>query len=141
MKEEEKLKIINEILLKYSGSAIGFEALKRELWTSSLEQLQKILAAYRVDTSEAQQRIADSQAASQRMYQEWALLSVFRTQVNGKVAIDNQANRSIIAGWVHEDQGEQVSPAWFTKVLSEQPQLASQLTWQSADALDPKKIR
>jgi hypothetical protein len=61
--------------------------------------------------------------------------------VNGKIAIDNQANRSIIVGWVQEDQGEQLSPAWFTKVLSEQPQLVSSLSWQSADVLDPAKRR
>jgi len=59
--------------------------------------------------------------------------------VNGKVAIDNQANRSIIAGWLQEDQGENLSRSWFTKVLNEQPQLASQLSWTSADLLDPKK--
>jgi hypothetical protein len=141
MKEEEKLKIINEILLRYSGSAAGFDKLQRELWTTTPAQWQRILAAYRVDTSEFDQRIADIQADRQRMAQEQALFNIFRTPVNGKVAIDNQANRSIIAGWVHEDQGEHVSPAWFTKVLSEQPQLASQLAWQSADVLDPKKIR
>ena len=138
---EQKKEIIREILLKYSGSVSGYEKLQRELWTSSREQLQKIQAAYRVDVSEAQQRIADIQADRQCMAQEQALSNIFHTPVGTKVAIDNQANRSIIAGWVHEDQGEHVSPAWFTKVLSEQPQLASQITWQSADVLDPAKRR
>jgi hypothetical protein len=139
--QEQKKEIIREILLKYSGSVSGFEKLKQELWSSSLEQLQRILDAYRVDVTEAQQRIADIQADRQRMYQEQALSNIFRTPVNGRVAIDNQANRSIIAGWAHEDQGEQITPAWFTKVLREQPQLARQISWHSADVLDPPKRR
>jgi hypothetical protein len=141
MKEEEKLKIINEILLTYSGSAAGFDKLQRELWTTTPAQWQRILAAYRVDTSEAHQRIAEIQADRRRMAQQQALSNIFRTPISGKVAVDNQANRSIIAGWAHEDQGEQISPAWFTKVLSKQPQLASQITWQSTDVLDPAKRR
>jgi hypothetical protein len=140
--EEQKKEIIREILLKYSGSVSGYWKLEQELRSSSLAQLQRIQAAYHhgaVDVSESQQRLADIEADRRRMHQEQALSNIFRVPINGKVAIDNQANRSIIAGWLQEDQGEQLSPAWFTKVLSEQPQLASQLTWQSADILDPKK--
>jgi uncharacterized protein YhaN len=40
---------------------------------------------------------------------------------------------------VQEDQGEVLSPELFKKILTEQPQLAGQLAWQSADVLDPKK--
>jgi len=139
---EQKREIITILLKKYSGSVSGYEKLQRELWASSLEQLQRILNAYRVGVpEEAQQRIAEIQADRGRMAQDRAFLNVFRTSVNGKVAIDNQANRSIIAGWTHEDQGEQVSPAWFIKALSEQPHLARQITWQSADVLDPVKRR
>src|SRR6266436_6226910 len=80
-----------------------------------------------------------------RMAQENQLSLIFRTPVivNGKpaIAIDNQGNRNIIAGWLQEDQGEQLSPAWFTKVLSEQPQSVRSLSWQSADILDPTKRR
>ncbi len=86
-----------------------------------------------------EQEIEQINADRQRMAQENALSNIFRIPVNGKVAIDNQANRSIISGWLQEDQREQISPAWFTKVLSEQPQLASSLSWRSADILDPKK--
>jgi hypothetical protein len=92
------------------------------------------------------------QADRQRMYQEHAFFNIFRTPVpvrlsmnvvNAKfaVAIDNQANRQVITGWVNEDQGEKISPAWFTKVLMEQPQLVRQLAWRSADVLDPAKRR
>jgi len=138
---EQKKEIIAILLKKYIGSVSGYEKLQRELWTSSLEQLQRILDAYRVDVSAAQQQIADIQADRQRMYQEQALSNIFRTPVNGKIAIDNIANRGVIRSWVDETRDEGVTPAWFTKVLNEQPQLASQLTWQSADVLDPVKRR
>jgi hypothetical protein len=86
-----------------------------------------------------QQDINDINADRLRMAMEQAFLSIFRVPVNGKVAIDNQANRSVILAWLHEDQGEQLSPAWFKKVLKETPSLAKSLAWQSADVLDPKK--
>jgi len=86
-----------------------------------------------------EQELADIEADRQRMAQEQQLSNIFRIPVNGKVVIDNQANRSILIGWRQEDQGEYISPAWFTRVLTEQPQLAGQLTWQSADVLDPVK--
>jgi hypothetical protein len=41
MKEEEKLKIINEILLRYSGSAAGYDKLQRELWTTTPQQWER----------------------------------------------------------------------------------------------------
>ena len=88
-----------------------------------------------------EQEIDEINADRQRMAQEQQLSNILRTPVNGKVAIDNQANRTILIGWLQEDQGEQITPAWFKKVLSEQPQLVSQLTWQSADILDPAKRR
>src|SRR6266481_9364790 len=75
------------------------------------------------------------------MAQENQLSLIFRTPVNGKVAIDNQGNRNIIAGWLQEDQGESISAAWFQKVLKENPSLARSLSWQSADILDPTKRR
>ncbi len=92
-----------------------------------------------------QQEIDEINLDRQRMAQENQLSLIFRTPVtvNGKpaIAIDNQGNRNIIAGWLQEDQGEQLSPAWFTKVLSEQPQSVRSLSWQSADILDPTKRR
>ncbi len=140
---ELEKEIIRQILLKYSGSVAGYNKLEQELRSSSLAQLQRIQAAYNHGyvESESQSQIDEINADRQRMAQEQQLSYIFRTPVNGKVAIDNQANRTIIAGWLQEDQGEKLSPIWFAKVLSEQPQLASQLTWQSADVLDPKKRR
>src|SRR6266478_3447339 len=138
---EHRRELFREILQKYSGSVSGYEKLQRELWNSSTEQLQRIAAAYRVDVSEPQE-LADIQAESQRVTQEHVFsYYIFRTPVNGKVGIDNQANRRVILGWLQEDQGEQLSPAWFQKVLKETPSLANQLSWQSADVLDPVKRR
>jgi len=88
-----------------------------------------------------EQEIDEINADRQRMAQEQQLSNIFRTPINGRVALDNQANRSIIVGWLQEDQGEQITPAWFTRVLTEQPQLASSLSWRSADILDPAKRR
>ncbi len=88
---------------------------------------------------ESEQRIAEIQADSQQMAQEQAFASIFRFPIYGKVAIDNQANRTVLIGWLQEDQGEKLSSTWFAKVLREQPQLARSLAWQSADILDPKK--
>ncbi len=86
-----------------------------------------------------EQEIDEINADRQRMAQENQLSLIFRTPVNGKVAIDNQGNRSIIAGWLQEDQGESISAAWFQKVLKENPSLNQSLSWQSVDALDPRK--
>jgi hypothetical protein len=86
MKEEEKLKIINEILLRYSGNAAGYDKLQRELWTTTPQQWERILAAYRVDVPEAQQRIAEIQAERQRMAQEQALSNILQLKT-GKLQL------------------------------------------------------
>jgi hypothetical protein len=140
---EQKKEIIGILLKKYSGSVSGYEKLQRELWASSLEQLQRILNAYRVGVpEEAQQRIADIQTDRQRMAQDRAFLNIFRTSVNDKVAIDNFANREIIRNWVDETKGDSgISVQWYLNLLKETPSLARQLSWQSADVLDPVKRR
>ena len=78
---------------------------------------------------------------SRRQYEEFQLSLIFRTPINGNVAIDNQSNRGFILGWLQEDQGESISATWFQKVLKETPLLANQLSWQSADIVDPVKRR
>jgi hypothetical protein len=125
-------------------------ATRAQLQFKGTQELEKILddsllAEIRAEAAQApqiverQREIDEINRDRQRMAQEQQLFNIFRTPVGNRVALDNQANRSIIAGWAHE--GEQISPAWFTKVLSEQPQLANQLSWQSADVLDPAKRR
>ena len=141
--EEQKKEIIREILLKYSGSVSGYEKLERELRSSSLVQLQRIQAAYHHEAvdMDVSERIDEINADRKLMAQENQLSLIFRTPINGKIAIDNQANRSILIAWLQEDQGEHITPSWFKKVLNEQPQLASELSWTSADMLNPAKRR
>ncbi len=86
-----------------------------------------------------EQEIEEINLDRQRMAQEHQLSLIFRISVNGRVVIDNAANRQIIASWAHEDQGESISAAWFQKVLKENPSLNQSLSWQSIDALDPRK--
>src|SRR5712692_9810486 len=149
-----KQDLIELVLVRTPGTPAEHRDVRMRLERMSTGDLEKIaadftLAAIRAEVqnspeiAESQKKIDEINADRQRMYQEQAFLSIFRTpiSVNGKwqVAIDNQGNRGFIAGWLQEDQGEQLSPAWFTKVLAEQPQLARQITWQSADLLDPRK--
>jgi hypothetical protein len=138
--------------LLVNRTTVSRERLQRSSTDELEEALSKsLLAGIRreVENSpeivERQRQIDEINADRQRMAQEQQLSNIFRTPVtvNGKpaIAIDNQGNRSIIAGWLQEDQGEHITPAWFKKVLSEQPQLVSSLSWQSADILDPAKLR
>ncbi len=136
------------IELLVARSSATRERLQRESTDALEEALSKsLLAGIRKEILNApeiirrEQEIEEINADRQRMAQENQLSIIFRIPVNGKVALDNRANRSIIAGWLQEDQGEQITPTWFKNVLSEQPQLAGQLTWQSADILDPVKRR
>jgi hypothetical protein len=50
--------------------------------------------------------------------------------INGRTLVNNQANRQIVAGWLHEDQGEQLDETWFKHVLAERPSLKNQISWQ-----------
>ena len=88
---------------------------------------------------ERQNKIDEINEESHRQYEEFQFSVIFHTAISGNVAIDNQSNRGFILGWLQEDQGESISATWFQKVLKENPALAHQLSWQSADLLDPRK--
>jgi hypothetical protein len=62
--------------------------------------------------------------------EDLAWVHISRVPVNGKMVIDNVANRQIIFSWLHEDQGEQPTVQWFLKVMAEQPSLAKQIAWE-----------
>jgi hypothetical protein len=123
-----------------------------QLHSKSIKELEDILdksllegiraeAAQDPAIVERQRKIDEINEQRRRDREEHHLNLIFRIPVNDKIAIDNIANRGVIRSWVNETKGEAITPAWFTKVLNEQPQLASQLTWQSADVLDPAKRR
>ncbi len=82
---------------------------------------------------------ADRQRMAEESRREQALNQIFRTPVNGQVAVRNQAAERVIEGWLDEIRGETLSATWFVQVLQENPKLAGELTWQAADVLDPRK--
>jgi hypothetical protein len=89
-----------------------------------------------------QQEIDEINESRRHQREEFQLSLIFRTPVNGKVAIDNEASRNIIRSWLDETQGDTaISVQWFLKLLKETPSLARSLSWQSADVLDPAKRR
>jgi len=105
----------------------------------NLEMIQANVAA-RHANEDAQRAFAIQQQNKLRQ-DEVQLGRVFKTAVNGKVALDNEGNRKMIRSWVDDTRDERISPAWFIAVLNENPQLADSLSWGSADILDPAKRR
>src|SRR6266851_4026833 len=94
------------------------------------ETQRRVATDPRVIAAEQQNRILD---------ENLAFTHIFRTPINGRVLIDNEANRNFLRSQVDEIEGDQISPAWFRKILAENPALANQLAWQSADILNPVK--
>jgi len=148
-----KLEVIKEILrLLSSGAGVrnyGPNSVKATVQdlegytVTHLEtKLQELRAeAARMETPEVQRvnqgRIQDREAFL--LEQTWS--SIFSTVLPGtkQIAVDTQANRNIISGWVDEVRDEKLSPEWFANVIAENPKLIAQITTQSADVLDPKK--
>jgi len=135
--------------LLVARTSATWERLQRES-TDELEKaldrsLLREIHAEAQNTPEAmkrQQEIDEINESRRSQREEFQLSLIFRTPVNGKVAIDNQASRSIIRSWLDESQGDTaISVQWFQKVLKENPSLANQLSWQSADVLNPVKRR
>src|ERR1700751_538304 len=83
-----------------------------------LEQLlnESLLAQIRAEAPnssaaiEADKRIAGIDAERLRAAQDHQLTLIIRPPINGRVAVDNQANRSIITGWFDETRDERISP-------------------------------
>src|SRR5882724_4260093 len=128
-------------------------AIRERLERESTDELEKVLdrsllreihaeAQNTPEVIKRQQEIDEINADRLRMAQEQQLSLIFRTPVGKKVAVDCQSNRNIIRSWLDESQGDTaISVQWFKKVLNEQPGLARQLSWQSANILDPAKRR
>ena len=66
-----------------------------------------------------------------------AFSDIFQHPIDGKVAVDNLAQRNIIEGWINLD--EKVSLRWFIRVLKENPNLATQLVWRPVDS--PEQLK
>jgi hypothetical protein len=127
-------------------------ATPQQLQSKTVQELERILdesliAGIRAEAAQApaiverQRKIDEINEQRRRDREEHQLNLIFRTPVNGKIAIDNIANRGVIRSWVDETKDEAITPAWFIQVLKETPSLARTLSWQSADILDPVKRR
>lgn len=106
-----------------------------------IERLQKIKDELDVHRQQSQQRLAAEserlEAETKNLQRQVLLGQIFRTVFNNRVPVDNTANQNIILGWLHP--GETPSGEWFIRVLTEQPALVEQLSWQSADVVNPAK--
>jgi len=91
------------------------------------------------DPERIRQQEQDEREAA-RVYRDYYLTQIFNSVVPGYgVPVRNVASENIVLGWLQP--GETLTPDWFRKVLAEQPELAKQIQWQSADVLDPQKQR
>ncbi len=153
MKKQELITALSPELLRSGYSPQDVQAV---LETYSIQELQELFRkqeensektkqiAVEVIRAQARPRVVSDPEHERRMqetYREYAFAQLFRTQIliEGKpyVAIQNEASESIIEDWLHP--GEALTPTWFKKVLTEQPELANRIPWQSADALDSEK--
>src|SRR6266446_4678109 len=99
-------------------------ATRERLEHESTEELEKILdksllAGIRAEVMnspevvERLKKVDEINEESHRQYEEFQLSLIFRTPVNGTVAIDNFAARKIIRSWVDEAKGDTgISVQW-----------------------------
>jgi hypothetical protein len=139
----ELVPLLRPIVVQRTGKTLAeANAMLQALDVEELGKILRTVVEKDPAVQESQKQLRQTQAERQ---QESAFFYIFRNAVNiggvDQVPVDNSANRQIILSWVNEHQGEQISPEWFSLVLREQPRLARQLTWQSADVLNPVKQR
>jgi hypothetical protein len=112
-----------------------------EFLEAALLQLEKEKVRIAAANSPEVQQINEARRREQEEFvrdSEWS--KIFRTPLPGnKVAVDNQANRAAIEGWLHPH--ESLTQAVFAKAIADTPRLMSQLVVTSSDSLDPKKQR
>jgi len=109
---------------------------KREIEAAALTIPPEVAAAINQATEADRQAVAAQRAAAEQAKQDWVLDGICLTSINGRRLVNNIANRLAVLGWLHEDQGETLSPTWFTKVLKENPALGEPLLWEPADPVE-----
>jgi len=131
--------ILNQIL------SLDRSHTRAELESHSIPELKTYLGVVRehavrqqVDEELAPERAALAELQRQAAA-DGAWVHILRTVVNGRRLVDNAANRQVVFGWLHEDQGEQPTVAWFKNVLDENPALAKSVTWETADPVVHKQ--
>jgi len=146
MNQQERKNIVELIIVRTAGSQEQLQQLRQQLAAKTTTELDKIAdeqtlaqiraqAAHQV-VSERNPQLIEAEQQLSAAAEKLAWSEIFHTPINGRVAVDNQAARQIIRGWLNLD--EELSPAWYKQVLAENATLANALTWQSAKSLDPK---
>ncbi len=101
----------------------------------------KIVAAD-AETQKAKQavaaQIAERDQALQRL--RWVQICNSPTKT-GLVVTDCAANRAEVESWFDPLRDGAISPAWFHKVIQEQPQLARRLAWTDYQDPSPKAVQ
>src|SRR5260221_663289 len=143
MLQQERMAIVDALVADISTADNG--QLRRYLYGLSNEELQKTATTYQTLHTEAARavehnpRVIEAQQRLREVEEQLQWRYIFRTPINGRVLVDNEANRNLLRSQVDEIRGDQISPAWFRKILAENPALANQLAWHSADILNPVK--
>ena len=135
--------MIDLIVVRSPGTKQQLAQLRQELSGKTTTEIEKIVdeqnlaqiraqVAQRFD-AEKEQKNREFQQRERERIEEAQLLRIFRTPINGMVAVDRP--RGIIRSWIDETRDERISPAWFLTVLNENPKLIESLALQSADVL------
>ena len=138
--------LISLIIARSAGTPQELDRLRQQLLAKSMQELDKIVDEQNLEQirAEAQRQVAaqqypqliEAQQQAIAKFEELQWSVILRTPINGRILVDNLANRNVLRSWINFD--EQISPEWFKQVLTEHPALAQSLVWQSAKVLDPK---
>jgi hypothetical protein len=139
MSREQLIEILTPALVK---SGYTETEVRDVLETYTAEGLDKELQRQqraRLHPGSEDKRQRQIQILGDRNREDLAWTHISRVIVNGKMLITNEANRQIVFGWLHEDQGEQPTVEWFKKVLEENPALKNQITWEPVLSPEQRK--
>src|SRR5437870_463905 len=120
-----KQELINLALVRTPGTPAEHRDLRLRLERMSTGDLEKIavdftLAAIRDEALNSpevikrQQELEEIEEQVRRQREDAHMTFIFSIPINGRVAVDNFANRQIILSWVDETKDEAISAAWFT---------------------------
>jgi hypothetical protein len=140
MNKEQLIDGIVQILkTEFQGrDAVVTERDREFLKNSTVTWLENKLRQLQADVA-VKHRQQQPQILGDKDREDLAWTHISRVQINGKMAVDNSANRQIVFGWLHEDQGEQPTVSWFKRVLEEAPALANQILWEPILSKEQRK--
>jgi hypothetical protein len=94
-----------------------------------------IAAAISQATAADQEAALAQKAAAEQVKQDWILDGICATPINGRTAPNTESVRKMILGWLNP--GEELSVAWFKRVLAENPALGDQIFPQKLANIGP----